>query len=84
MTLEQFVEKLRPMLKNPHALTCDSGAVYLYTNEQDIIVFDANSPAAPATRKTAGKGASSFQANNSRKPSSDIISLSQVASPVIP
>jgi hypothetical protein len=40
MELEKFVETLRPMLKNPNALAMDSGVIYVYTNEQELVAFD--------------------------------------------
>jgi hypothetical protein len=43
MTLDKFVQTLRPMLKNPNALTTDGRVLYLYTNDREIIAFDTGS-----------------------------------------
>lgn len=40
MTIEQFVEKLRPMLKNPNAITSDDSVVYIFTDEREVIALD--------------------------------------------
>jgi hypothetical protein len=35
MTLEQFAQKLQPMLKNPNAVTTDGVSLWLFTNDQE-------------------------------------------------
>lgn len=42
MTLEQFAEKLRPLLKNPNAITSDNVVIYVYTNDREIISLPPN------------------------------------------
>jgi hypothetical protein len=39
MTTEQFVETLRPMLKNPNAIASDDSVIYIYTNDREVIAF---------------------------------------------
>lgn len=41
MMLKQFVEKLRPMLKNPNAILLIDDVIYIYTLECELIAFDA-------------------------------------------
>jgi hypothetical protein len=42
MMLKQFVEKLRPMLKNPNALLVNDDVIYIYTIERELIAFDTD------------------------------------------
>ena len=40
MTLEQFVKKLQPMLKNPNALVLGDGIIHAYTDDRELIAFN--------------------------------------------
>jgi hypothetical protein len=40
MTLEQFVEKLKPMLKNPNAITSGDSVIYAYTSDREFIALE--------------------------------------------
>jgi hypothetical protein len=41
VTLEQFVEKLAPLLINPNGIASDGGVIYLYTKDHEMIAFSS-------------------------------------------
>ena len=40
MTLEQLAEKLKPMLRNPNAVTVGNGVLFVYTMERELLPFN--------------------------------------------
>jgi hypothetical protein len=41
MILEQFGEQVRPMVKNENAIAVNTLCVYLFTNDSELLAFDA-------------------------------------------
>jgi hypothetical protein len=39
MKIEEIIEILRPMLKNPNAVDGHDGVIYLYTSDGELISF---------------------------------------------
>jgi hypothetical protein len=40
VTLQKFVELLRPMLKNPNAVETADGVIYIFTANREIVALD--------------------------------------------
>ena len=39
MTLEQFTEQLRSVMKNPNAIALRDNTIYVFTNDCELIAF---------------------------------------------
>jgi hypothetical protein len=47
MTLEDFVQRLQSMLKNPHATTLAEGVLYFFSDGGELIAFDTGKQSIP-------------------------------------